>query len=86
MELFPTLELGWLNGWIFTATFYLIFGILLKILPQARAIRSIKNAKMAGGFTVNGLNSHRWEFGESQTNFSFDQSNHTTFICFFAEC
>jgi protein-S-isoprenylcysteine O-methyltransferase Ste14 len=34
MELFPTLELGWLNGWIFTAFFYSIFGILLKILPK----------------------------------------------------
>jgi len=34
MELFPTFELGWLNGWIFTAIFYSIFGILLKILPK----------------------------------------------------
>jgi hypothetical protein len=29
----------WLNGWIFTATFYLILGILLKILPQEVAAR-----------------------------------------------
>jgi len=34
MELFPTLEVDWLNGWIFTAIFYSIFGILLKILPK----------------------------------------------------
>ncbi len=33
MELFPPLSLGWLNGWIFLATFLVIFGILIKCCP-----------------------------------------------------
>ncbi|MBN2549302.1 MAG: hypothetical protein JXB15_09100 [Anaerolineales bacterium] len=34
MELIPTLKLGLLNGWIFLALFYLIFGIFLLIFPK----------------------------------------------------
>ena len=39
MELLPTLELRWLNGWIFILIFYSVFGILLKILPKEAVIR-----------------------------------------------
>jgi len=34
MELFPTLTLGWINGWLMLAAFYLVFGIALLIFPQ----------------------------------------------------
>ena len=34
MELFPTLELGWLNGWLLIASLYLAYGILLKVFPK----------------------------------------------------
>ena len=34
MELFPALEIGWLNGWILLALLYLIFGVLLLIFPK----------------------------------------------------
>jgi protein-S-isoprenylcysteine O-methyltransferase Ste14 len=35
MELSPTLELGWLNGWILLAIEFLIQGFLLLIFPKA---------------------------------------------------
>ena len=34
MELFPELQLGWLNGWIPLAAFYLVFILLLRLFPQ----------------------------------------------------
>jgi protein-S-isoprenylcysteine O-methyltransferase Ste14 len=34
MELFPTLEIGWLNGWILLAFEFLIQGTLLLIFPK----------------------------------------------------
>jgi len=34
MELFPALEIGWLNGWILLALLYLVFGVLLLIFPK----------------------------------------------------
>ncbi len=34
MELIPTLEIGWLNGWILLCLMYLIFGILLLAFPK----------------------------------------------------
>jgi protein-S-isoprenylcysteine O-methyltransferase Ste14 len=34
MELFPTLEIGWLNGWILLAFEFLIQGFLLLIFPK----------------------------------------------------
>ncbi|MGB2955364.1 MAG: methyltransferase [Anaerolineales bacterium] len=34
MSLFPPIHLGWLNGWIPILLFYLIFILLLKILPK----------------------------------------------------
>jgi protein-S-isoprenylcysteine O-methyltransferase Ste14 len=34
MEIFPDLELGLFNGWLLAAIFYLIFGVLLVLLPK----------------------------------------------------
>jgi protein-S-isoprenylcysteine O-methyltransferase Ste14 len=34
MELFPALQIGWLNGWLFMGILYLIFGILLLVFPK----------------------------------------------------
>ena len=34
MELIPTLEIGWLNGWILVCFLYLIYGILLIAFPK----------------------------------------------------
>ena len=34
MEIFPDLEFGLFNGWILAAIFYLVFGILLVLLPK----------------------------------------------------
>ncbi len=34
MELFPTLEIGWLNGWILLAFEFLIQGTLLLVFPK----------------------------------------------------
>lgn len=34
MELFPTLKLGWINGWLMLAAFYLAFGIMLLAFPR----------------------------------------------------
>jgi len=39
MELFPALELGWLNGWILLVVLYGIFGILLLAFPKAVVTR-----------------------------------------------
>ena len=39
MELFPALELGWLNGWILLVVLYGIFGILLLLFPKAVVAR-----------------------------------------------
>lgn len=35
MELFPVLELSWLNGWILLVVLYGIFGMLLLFFPKA---------------------------------------------------
>lgn len=34
MELFPTLRLGWLNGWLLAAPFYLGYALLLRLFPR----------------------------------------------------
>jgi protein-S-isoprenylcysteine O-methyltransferase Ste14 len=34
MELFPTLQLGWLNGWLLLVILYGVFGLLLWIFPR----------------------------------------------------
>jgi len=34
MELFPELEIGWLNGWVLICLLYLMYGILLWIFPK----------------------------------------------------
>ena len=34
MELFPTLQVGWLNGWVLLCMFFAIFGILLLAFPK----------------------------------------------------
>jgi protein-S-isoprenylcysteine O-methyltransferase Ste14 len=34
MELFPTLEIGWLNGWVLLAFEFLIQGTLLMVFPK----------------------------------------------------
>ena len=34
MELFPTIQLGLWNGWLLAVIFYVIFGIILLILPK----------------------------------------------------
>jgi hypothetical protein len=39
MELFPVLELGWLNGWILLIVLYGTFGILLLAFPKAVVAR-----------------------------------------------
>ncbi len=39
MELFPTLELGWLNGWILIGVLYGTFGMLLLLFPKAVVAR-----------------------------------------------
>ncbi len=39
MELFPALELGWLNGWILLVVLYGIFGMLLLFFPKAVVAR-----------------------------------------------
>ena len=39
MELFPVLELSWLNGWILLVVLYGIFGILLLFFPKAVVAR-----------------------------------------------
>ncbi len=35
LDLFPTLEIGWLNGWILVCLFYLIYGVFLMTFPKA---------------------------------------------------
>ena len=39
MELFPALELGWLNGWILLVVLYGIFGMLLLSFPKTVVAR-----------------------------------------------
>jgi len=34
LELFPTLEVGWLNGWLLIFLLYLTYGVLLFIFPK----------------------------------------------------
>jgi protein-S-isoprenylcysteine O-methyltransferase Ste14 len=34
LELFPIFEIGWINGWIFMAIFFFIFGIVIKTCPK----------------------------------------------------
>jgi len=34
LELFPTFEIGWLNGWIFMVIFFLILGLVIKTCPK----------------------------------------------------
>ena len=34
LDLFPTLEIGWLNGWILLCLFYMIYGVFLMTFPK----------------------------------------------------
>ena len=34
LDLFPTLEIGWLNGWILLCLFYLVYGVFLMTFPK----------------------------------------------------
>lgn len=34
MELMPTLQLGWFNGWIMLVSFYLVFVVLMLVFPR----------------------------------------------------
>ncbi len=34
MELSPQLQVGWLNGWLLLAVFFLVYGIILLIFPK----------------------------------------------------
>ena len=34
MELLPTLQIGWLNGWLYLCILYPIFGLLLLVFPK----------------------------------------------------
>ncbi|MBU1748286.1 MAG: phosphatidylethanolamine N-methyltransferase family protein, partial [Chloroflexi bacterium] len=34
MELMPTLQLGWLNGWLMLGSFYLVFAVLMLVFPR----------------------------------------------------
>ncbi|MBN1428336.1 MAG: hypothetical protein JXB07_08120 [Anaerolineae bacterium] len=34
MELLPAMKLGWLNGWLMLALFFLVFGILILVFPK----------------------------------------------------
>ena len=34
MELIPKLRLGWLNGWIPVAAFYVVFALLMRLFPK----------------------------------------------------
>lgn len=34
MEIFPTLVIGWLNGWVLICLIYLIYGVLLWVFPK----------------------------------------------------
>ncbi|MCD4834803.1 MAG: hypothetical protein K8R31_13475 [Bacteroidales bacterium] len=34
LDLFPTLEIGWLNGWVLLCLFYLIYGVFLMTFPK----------------------------------------------------
>ena len=34
LDFFPTLEIGWLNGWILLCLFYLIYGIVILTFPK----------------------------------------------------
>lgn len=34
MELFPALQIGWLNGWVLLCIFFSIFGVLLLVFPK----------------------------------------------------
>ncbi|MHA1967517.1 MAG: hypothetical protein ACW964_06925 [Candidatus Hodarchaeales archaeon] len=34
MEFFPTLEIGWLNGWLLLVIFFGIFGVIVLTSPK----------------------------------------------------
>jgi protein-S-isoprenylcysteine O-methyltransferase Ste14 len=38
MEWLPALKIGWFNGWLMLAVFYLIFGILMLLFPKDAVI------------------------------------------------
>ncbi len=57
MELFPTLEIGWFNGWILLALEFLIQGLLLLIFPKEVVSRLFDRSgwsKKQRGFTILG--------------------------------
>ncbi|MGD9381341.1 MAG: methyltransferase [Candidatus Thorarchaeota archaeon] len=45
IELFPTLEIGWLNGWILLVVLYLAYGLLLLIFPREAVHRLYKYSR-----------------------------------------
>jgi protein-S-isoprenylcysteine O-methyltransferase Ste14 len=57
MELFPALEIGWLNGWILLAFEFLIQGFLLLVFPKDVVARLFDRSGWSGtqrAFTVLG--------------------------------
>lgn len=48
MELLPPLRLGWLNGWLPLAIFYLVFGFVLWIFPREVVKRLYELPAFAG--------------------------------------
>ncbi|MHA2603061.1 MAG: methyltransferase family protein [Candidatus Thorarchaeota archaeon SMTZ1-83] len=45
IELFPTLEIGWLNGWNLLVVLYLAYGLLLLIFPREAVHRLYKYSR-----------------------------------------
>ena len=46
MALFPSLSLGWLNGWIPISLFYGIFLLLLKVFPKRDCGPSLRRFRL----------------------------------------
>ncbi|HOG45347.1 MAG TPA: isoprenylcysteine carboxylmethyltransferase family protein [Anaerolineae bacterium] len=48
MELWPALSLGWLNGWLLLAGFYMVFGVLLLVYPREVVARLYAFPRLSG--------------------------------------
>jgi hypothetical protein len=45
MELFPALEIGWLNGWVLICLLYFMYGVLLWAFPKDVVARLYKSGR-----------------------------------------
>lgn len=52
MEFLPELELGWLNGWLPLAVFYLVFGLMIAVFPRPVVKRLYDLPKFGGWMKV----------------------------------